>query len=260
MTDVPELRLVDALFRGDADAAVAMFDGTPVLDVPRFGRLEGGEEVARLSQEWAKSFNVLPGEHVEPRYETGTPAATVTEIIARVAGPDGEVRLPMAVVGERAGPGRLRSARLYHAHRPVTGHPAMRPNPFPVNERSRPIDASDLPGINAVYFQGLNTQNLDMVLSALSEDAWIEAGTLRASSRQNLSAVFRLLISNKIQLHASATWDDGRTFVLEWSNGGPAFSGLAAYGRTVGGLIDSIRMYDDMDLGSVPDLVSERAW
>ena len=252
--DGPEFELLEALVHGDVQAIADQFyDGKLELNLPIFGRIADPESArAAVGGWWHPSGAVHT---LQPRFATSAGSITAVEAVLELAGSSGDVRLPVGVVSDRAPDGSLVNARVYHAQWPLTGTRDPRPSPFAI-ERPRPARAEDMVEGNATYFAGLAEQDLAKTMSAFAENAWIEAGTLRILGRDNLYPLYEMFIGGKIQLFVGSAFDDGHTYVLEWNNETGSASGLAVYSRDRRGLIESIRMYDDLDLSAVEGLVA----
>ena len=98
--------------------------------------------------------------------------------------------------------------------------------------------------------------DLEALLKVFSDDAVVEAGVLRVE-RESLGDLYSLFFGDEVKLAFSNQIDNGPNFVLEWKAlGGPADgeAGLAVYSRDEDGLINRIRMYDNLDLAMVPGL------
>lgn len=258
LEDAPEFKLLDALFRSDADAAAALFAGPAVVDAPWVGRVEGDAGLRDLAGRWPSMFNVDPGRRLAPRGRIVEGPRAVSETWAEVRGADGRpLRLPIAISADLAPDGRLREARLYHYMKAVTGEPGSRPSPFRARPDDRPGRAEDLPDVNADYFRAVSTFDVEMMLGLFAEDAYMESGTWRFQSRPQLRKVYEhFLTGEQMVLLFSAMTYDGESFALEWSAGHLAVreSGLTVYQRNAANKLVAVRMYDFFDLNDIPGL------
>jgi hypothetical protein len=253
--DAPEYRLIAALFAGDADAALATFDGTPRLDAPRVGKVDSVDALRELATSWAGMFGVEPGAPVRPRFRTVEDDRAVSEVILPDAGP-ANVELPIAIMGELSGD-RLRDARVYYYQKPVTGTDGRRGTPFERRPDERLGRAEDMPDINAAYFRAVSAWDLEAAMAVFGDDAYIEVGGATITGRERIRRLYEHFFGNEVRLLFSTLTDDATTLVLEWTSGGDGDreSGLAAYDRDESGRLGAIRMYDNFDPRVVEGLV-----
>lgn len=256
LTSAPEFRLLDALFRSDADAAAALFAEAPVVDAPWVGKVEGESALRELARRWPAQFHVAPGEHLQPRTRIREGDRAVSEAWAMVKGLDGRpIRLPIAVSADLAPDGRLNRARIYHYMKAITGEPGSRPTPFEAKPDSRPGRAEDLPDVNADYFRAVSTFDVEMMMGLFGDGAYMEGGVWRFTTPAQLRKVYEhFLTGEKMEILFSAMTYDGVNFALEWSAGHLAHSesGLTVYERNAEDKLVSVRMYDFFDLNDIP--------
>jgi hypothetical protein len=239
----PELTLLRALFEGDADGAAAAFAADPVLDAPLAERAVGFAALDRLVRRWPRLFGGGAPQAIEPRHRTAAGARTVCEAIVALD----RVHLPIAVVGERTGD-VLREARVYHFRKPFPHVGERRRPAFEVGDRAEPGRAEELPDVNARYFRAYAEGDLDGLMALFAEEAYLQAGLIRLTSRTDLRAFFARGIGRGLSMRFDAATDDGTTFVLEFTRlREPVSGGLAAYERTGDGRLAAIRIYDDGD-------------
>jgi hypothetical protein len=257
--NAPELTLLQALFAADAETAASAFAGAPSVDVPRAGKVMGAEALADLAKAWPGMFGVPPGTELTSRKRVAADGRAVSEVLVEVSGPQGEVRLPVAIMGELDEAGLLTHARVYYAEWWVTGQHGFRATPFARAADERVGRAEDMPDVNADYFAAVSAWDMDAVMRTFGSRAYIEFGPRQIDERERIGKLYETFFGNEVRLLFSTITDDGDTMVLEWTSGGPEprESGLAAYARDADGRIGSIHMYDNFDPTTVPGLVPD---
>jgi hypothetical protein len=245
----PAIGLLRALFAGDAGRVVAHFDSDPVVDAPRAERAEGTADVERLAMTWPDLYEGAALRELRGVAHTAQDDRVVTELHAALAGPAGELLLPVAVVCVVGEDGRLREARIYHPERLVSGRRGRRRPPFQPPPAAAAGRANELPDVNAAYFRAVSGGDVDAVMDLFAPRAYLAAPSRRVTRTAEIRAIYEALAERGgLRLAFNAQTDDGRTFVLEFTSlREPPTGGLAAYERDESGKIAGIRMYDEFD-------------
>ena len=255
MTESPaslpkEYQVLAGLFAGDADAVIAQFDGEPVVDVSRVGKVRGEAAVRELVAKWPELYpSSTPIElHFRLAHPTDT-GLCATEAYITGTGPFGPTVTPIAAVGQFEGD-RLTEARIYGFERSFTGEGGVRQTAFPERTDLRPVTPDDLTGVDAEYFVQNQAWNLEGLMATFSDDAWIELGD-SVVERPYIDDMYRAFFGEEQILICSNQAYDGDYFLFEWLAGHgeePRQSGFAVYEHNeAGDRIRSIRMYDFYD-------------
>jgi hypothetical protein len=235
------------LARGDAAAVTALFAGEPLIDDPEAGRLEGADRVADFVRESGQWY-AETGATTETIRTTVSRPRAVTEQVLRWAGTE----LPMAVVAELTGPGRLAAVRIYHSSWPLTGGHAVRP---PLLPGDPDVVLSDVVGD---YHRSLGSKHLDGILDTFGADAYVRepAGGEHVHRGPEARAAFYagLFEVGEILLEHCTVTDDGVAAALEYNvvqwgpKEIPPQAGVAVYERGRSGKLAAARIYDDVDI------------
>jgi hypothetical protein len=254
----PELELLQALFAGDADRAAATFEGEPSIDAPEIEKVTTRHGLDALAAGWPDLFGVQPGAELRPRTRITAEGRAMSEALVDVAGPLGDVTLPIAVMGEFGDEGLLTAARVYYAERWVTGNPELRRTPFPSDgseSLARPEDVAD---VNAEYLAAVTAWDGEAIMKVFGSPCYVEFGPQRIDERERIRALYESFFGDEVKLIFNTITDDGETLVVEWTSGGPEprAGGITAYRRDAYGRIGSIHMYDNFDPSKVPGVMA----
>jgi hypothetical protein len=238
------------LVEGRPQAFLSLFSKNPVIDDPRAGHVEGSaavEEFAAATYDWLEQRKA----RVVPLRVTNDASRSVVESVLVLEEGQGEVELPVAMVGEGRG-GRLDRVRVYHSMWPIEGRHQVRPPLLP--ERTDLV----LPEVVRRYQDALGSGALDDVLELYEPDGYARepaGGEHVHRGRDALAAFYgRLFEVGGIPLEHCTATDDGTCTALEYnvvSWGGrvlEAQAGVACYERGQGGKLVAARTYDDVAL------------
>lgn len=238
-----------ALLRGDAGSLAARFDGEPVLDDPRLGEIRG-----RAALEWyvAETAAWLAAweASLEPVGEIVADPCQVGEAVLHLAGPEGSMALPVAVVVE--GRETWRAVRVYHSMWPLTrGHRIRPPLLSPRGEVRLPDDAV------GEYQRALAAGDLERVLAVFEPEAVVRepAGPPYVyRGGDEIRGIYQMMFANGggIPLQHCSLIDDGTASAIEYNVARwgatvfPPQAGVAVYVRGSGGGLVVARIYDDV--------------
>jgi hypothetical protein len=236
------------LVEGRPQAFLGLFGRNPVVDDPRAGHLEGGAAVAEFAEasyDWLEQRKA----RVVPLRVTSDPSRAVVESVLVLEEEQGEVELPVALVGEGRGD-RLERVRVYHSLWPLEGRHRVRPPLLPE------WTGLSLPEVVRRYQDALARGSLDDVLDLYEPDGYARepaGGEHVHRGREALAAFYGGLfeVGGFPLEHCTAT-DDGTCTALEYnvvSWGGrvlEAQAGVACYERSPGGKLAAARIYDDV--------------
>jgi hypothetical protein len=259
MTEAPELELLAALFAADADRSAALFAGAPEIDPPHAEKVTTRDGLDALAEGWPAAFGLAPGAHVQPRVRHTAERRAVSETLVEIDGPHGRVTLPIAVMGETDGDGRLESARIYYAERWVTGDPGLRESPWPRQEHEKLASPDDVSDVNAEYLRAVTAWDSEAIMKVFGSPAYVEFGPVRIDDRDRIRALYEHFFGEEVKLIFTTIMDDGRSCVVEWMTGGPEprAAGITAYNRDDTGRLSSIHMYDNFDPSTVPGVMDD---
>jgi hypothetical protein len=230
---------------------IRSFAGEPVLHDPIHGRVRGARAfeayVTELSA-WLAQINMS----FEPVDDVITRTRDLEEVVLHLDGIDGRYDVPVAIVADREGDGRLVELRVYHSMWPVIGDHVHRP---PLLQRDPELRPSDVVG---EYQRALAAGDVDAILETFEPDAYARepAGAEYIhQGRDGLRTFYEHLFSNDggIQLEHCSQLDDGRACLLEYNVvrwGRTELhpkAGVAVYVRGEGGRLSAARIYDDVD-------------
>src|SRR5438093_7708707 len=150
---------LDLLQEGDADAIAKAFAGSPVIDDPRSGRVEGREALARFVAETAIWLDERSARGMQIASTRNQQREVQEWVLNLDIGEDGW-NLPVAVVLDYAA-GDLSEIRVYHSLWPIDGRhkvrpPILKPDPSIAlqgapGDYQRALAAGDVEGVLAAY-------------------------------------------------------------------------------------------------------------
>jgi hypothetical protein len=249
-TSEPLTAYLPLLVEGRPQAFVGLFGRNPVVEDPRVGRVAGVEAVeafAAATADWLDERDA----HLVPGRTTRSGSRTVVESVLLLDDGNGQVDLPVALVGERYGD-RLASVRAYHSLWPLEGAHRVRPPLLP--ERADLL----LPPVVQRYQAALAAGQLDAILELFEPDGYAREPSGGRHLHQGPEGLARfyegLFAVGGIPLEHCTVTDDGTCTVLEYnvvSWGDRVLepqAGVACYERTPSGRLAAARIYDDVEI------------
>ena len=269
----PEVRFLEALCAGDADAVCALFAETKLfggaksaVDTP-YGRFEGMGAIRDFAAGWNARFGAAESAMVPCIQTRGGGRAALEASVHFVR--DGAVdEVPMFVIADYRTPGMLDEVRIYVPYGMLPDWTPYRAPIFPA-ERLAPGDPALLTGAVREYYEALHTYpaaDVDRILNAMGDGIvlggyrWCDEVPPRPegeTAKETVRRAFEKMrdyIPSGVAMRYETVIDDGRTAVLEWVHvvsqkgrrafGRIAMSGIAAYERGDDGLLCSVRIQD----------------
>jgi hypothetical protein len=244
------------LLAGDARAVAAGFSDQPSIDDPAAGAVRGPDALDRFVGErhaWlaARSARLFPG----PIARAG--GRTVVEAVLRLRQAGSDVDLPIAVVGEDAPAGQVRTLRVYHSFWPLEGHHRVRDPLLP------PAPNTHLTGVVADYQRALGDGDVDAIVATFEPDGyfrepsgepWVHRG--HAALRKFMK---QIIGGGGIGLQHASVTDDGKICAIEFNairfGERQIFpqAGLAIYERGPTGRLRAARIYDDVNVEAMQE-------
>jgi ketosteroid isomerase-like protein len=242
--------ILEALARGDlATFAARLADGV-VVDDPREGRVAGRAAAERwLAAEhaWLAGLSALAA----PLRSTVVGPAAVVEALLTVDAGGGAAELPFALVAEEDADGRLAALRVYHSFWPIEKAHRLRGRVLPARG-----DLVLRPPVDA-YQRALAVGDVDAVLACYERDGTVRepaGGPFVHRGARGLRRLYGgLLWDGGLGLEHGSVVDDGVACAIEYTvvrwgrQSVPPQGGLAVYERGASGLLQSTRVYDDVD-------------
>jgi len=266
--DSPELKMMQYIADGNADAAAALFNehkqfstALPVVDTP-YGRFEGKEKILEFAKGFVKRFNA-DGLSIIPMFQTRAGGRSVTEIVLNFELEGVIDQVPMFVVSDLGARGTLEEARLYcHA----TFVPDLTPYRAPLFHSAH-LEMGDpglLTGAMKEYYTALHhmpSVDVDRILACMHPDCIfggyaVDNGNHPTDPETNrrIYEGMATYIPSKVGMRYETLIDDGVTGVIEWVHvisdkgredlGRIAMSGVSSYMRGEDGRLISIRISD----------------
>jgi hypothetical protein len=163
-----------------------------------------------------------------------------------------DIALPVAVVGEQAGEGRVRALRVYHSLWPLFGQHRVR-SPL------LPLDATlHVTGYVAEYQRALKLGDVDAIVSTFEADGYFREPAGDEYVYQGLEQLrhfmAQILAPGGIGLEHCTVTDDGVACAIEFNAvqfGKAALTpqaGVAVYERGASGKLHAARIYDDVNV------------
>jgi SnoaL-like domain len=250
-TDDPTESYLPALIAGNMAELVAGFAGEPLLDDPLAGHVAGAVDFQRFAAErraWLEERSA----RVEPLRSTRNAQRTVAETLLHLHLPDGFIRLPVAVVGERGEGGWLKAIRVYHSLWPLLGEHRVRPALL------KPDPERHLSGAVADYQRALASGDVDAIVNTFESDGYFREPAGGEYLYQGLERLrefmSQILLAGGITLEHCTVTDDGLACAIEFN--AVAFgkrplvpqAGVAVYERGASGRLYGARVYDDVNV------------
>jgi hypothetical protein len=239
------------LMAGEMDALISSFAGEPELHHPVRGRVKGARAFAAFvaeSNAWLERREIS----IEDVDVVITEHRGVEEVVVHVAGENGQVDLPVAIVADRRRDRQIEELRIYFSTWPLTGRHANRP---PLLQRDPELHDA---GVVGEYRRALAAGDLDAIVAAFEHDGYARepaGGQYIHRGPERLREFYALLFSNDggIPLEHCALTDDGRACAVEynvvrWGRTELApEAGIAVYVRGEKGKLAAARIYDDSE-------------
>lgn len=253
----PTAAYLGALASGDAEAVLALFAGEPLIEDPRHGHVAGHDAVrdfVAAETAWMRDSELT----IEPIRTSIGPSRSLTEYLASLTVAGERTELPIAVVADRASPGKATAIRVYHSQWPLLGFHRLR----------GPILAEDpdlvIPDVVGAYMAALGTGDLKGSLSVFEPDGYFRepsGGPYVYRGHEGILAAYGAFYKvGPIHLRHCTVIDDGVACGVEFIADGwgprpfPSQAGIGVYERGTSGLLYAARIYDDVDvdLGLLP--------
>lgn len=261
MIAVPDIAITQfwpLLIDGDYDTLTALFGGEPVVDDPRVGRIEGEELFATYvaaSSKWLTRHQA----RIEPGATIVTQFHAAAEVLLHLQTGAVPVTLPVVVVADRTMFGGFAYLRIYHSLWPLHHLHVARPPLLPGwTTLQLPQDVSE-------YREALAAGDVAAVLRQFTATASVrEPGNFAFThcGTEELRCFFdTLLTPGGIELDPCIAIDDGERCVLEYNvtRWGrvrlQSQPGAAVFERSSTGLLQAVRLYDDIELPAVRALI-----
>jgi SnoaL-like domain len=242
---------LETLLTGDRYRLLGEFAAEPAIDDPLGGRVRDVAAFNRFFDE-RQAWLVERQAIVEPLRTTCQDQRTVCENMLRLQLPEGEVALPVAVVGDLTAHNRLRALRVYHSLWPLIGAHHVRP---PLLHLDPALVISD---VIAEYQRALHEGDIPAIVAAFEPEGYFRepaGGEYIHRGRQQLhDFMARLLGSGGIHLEHCTATDDGVACAIEFNavKFGPHTlqpqAGVAVYERGPSGRLHAARIYDDVNV------------
>ena len=253
MAEDPVETFLYRLRAGDTAALLAGFAGEPAVDYPLGGRVYGTEALRRFvpdRQAWLSERSA----RIQRLRTTRGGGRSVAEHLVHLRLPDreGEVEVPVAVVGDQAPDEKVHAIRVYHSLWPLLGAHRVRP---PLLKGDPTQHFTD---VVAEYQAALDSGDIDAIVNAFEPDGyfrepaggeWLYRGHARL--REFMT---HLLASGGIKLEHCTITDDGVACALEFNAvqfGTQPLepqAGVAVYERGASGKLHAARIYDDVNV------------
>jgi hypothetical protein len=245
----PVAQYFNALNKGDTHALEAVWPGEVVIYDPRAGEIRGHKQLRRFVRQ-NQSFLAERGARIETVASTVVGGRAVVELLAHVAGEEGELPWPIAVVAESPND-RSVVFRTYCSQWPVDGRRHLRP-PILEPGHTQPGD------VIARYQAALDLGDAEAITNTFAPDGYFREpiGPHRAHcGPAELRSFFNMCFSEGggIGLQNCAVTDDGVRCALEYncvrwgSHALPPQAGIGVYERSPDGLLQAVRVYDDVE-------------
>jgi SnoaL-like domain len=236
---------------GETDALIQSFTGEPEVHYPVRGRVKGERafaEYAAATKAWLEEREAS----IEDVGILRTERRSIGEAVLHLAGEDGRVDLPVAIVADQRSDGWIEEVRIYYSNWALAGRHANRP---PVLQPDPELRVPDVVGD---YQRALAAGDLDAILASFESGGYARepAGADNVHrGPEGLREFYEWLLSNGggIPLEHCSVTDDERTCALEYNvvrwgkTELPPEAGVAVYVRGESGKLTAARIYDDVD-------------
>ncbi|MFT3865587.1 MAG: hypothetical protein QM729_15060 [Solirubrobacterales bacterium] len=195
----------DGLVAGEVDALVESFVGEPRLQHPLRGLVEGEYEFREFvadTERWLRERQA----RIADVHRGGLAQRDFEEVVVHLAGPEGPIELPHAMVADHGPDARIEEIRIYLGTRPLTGVPTPR---APLLEGDPELA---LPPPAAAYVEAAGHRGLRLEPCVLVEDddtCALEYNAHRPGTERPIEAGMTVCVSGPDGgLGASRTYDD----------------------------------------------------
>lgn len=244
-----------ALVSAQAEQLVRRLGERATIDDPIFGRTTGMPALRRYLDEVAAWLNKHDGAFDKVAFVTGSDR-DVTEGTLSLTFDGRRVKVPVAVVAERR-PEREVEMRLYYSTKPIKGTRAVRSPLLPKD------DEVAVPVQVAAQLDALARGDVAGVLASFENGAILHDAAGQPHAKEGsggpLRAFYEKLCASSpgpgagIEVLKGARADDGRLCALEYTvvrvrgKNVPPQAGLAVYERGETGLLQAVRIYEDIE-------------
>ena len=245
------VRYFDGLMTGELDPLIGSFAGEPELHHPVRGRIKGARAFEAYFDEMQAMFRqrIVAVDDVD---RVVVKRRGFEETVVHLDGDGGRVGLPVAVVADKEGDGRIDELRMYYSSWPLRGRHANRPPVLQPDPELRPS------GVVAEYQAALAAGDVDAIVAAFEPNGYARepAGSQYVhEGRDGLRAFYERLFSTGggIPLEHCAVIDDKRACALEYNvvrwgkTELPPEAGIGVYVRGETGKLAAARIYDDVN-------------
>src|SRR5262245_21023214 len=239
------------LVAGDRAAIAAGFADTSSIDDPFAGAVRGGAALDPFVAE-RHAWLAARDAHVVPGRVTRAAGRTVVEAVLRLRHEGKNVDLPIAVVGEQAGGGKVRALRVYHSFWPLEGHHRIRPPLLPADPNAH------VAGSVADYQRALAAGDVEAIVATFEPDGYFREPTgqpwVHRGQAELRKFMTQILGAGGIGIEHATVTDDGVVCAIEFNAvrfGKQAMTpqaGIANYERGATGRLAAARIYDDVNV------------
>lgn len=253
----PTTAYLGALASGSTSVVLALFDGDPLIEDPRHGRVAGDRAVrdfVAAQATWMRDSNLT----LEAIRTTIGAARSLSESLATLEVGGERTELPIAVVGDRASDEKVTAIRVYHSQWPLLG----------IHRLREPILPEDpdvvIPDVVGEYMAALGSGDLAGSLAVFEADGYFRepsGGPWVYRGHEGILAAYGAFYKvGPIHLRHCTVIDDGVACGVEFIADGwgprpfPPQAGIGVYERGASGKLSAARIYDDVDvdLGLLP--------
>ncbi|HEY6462701.1 MAG TPA: nuclear transport factor 2 family protein, partial [Polyangiaceae bacterium] len=220
------------------------------VDDPIFGRTNGMPALARYLDEIAAWLGKREGAFEKVAFTAGSDR-DVTEGTLSLTFDGRRVSVPVAVVAERRREREV-EVRLYYSTRPINGSHAVRSPLLPQD------DETAVPPPVASHLEALSRGDVAAIVASFEPGGALRdaEGKIHEKGAGELAAHYQRLFGGSPGIHVlkGARADDGRTCALEYTvvsvrgKTVPPQAGLAVYERGTNGLLQAVRVYEDIEI------------